>query len=113
MGSSGGRELRSWLARRPRWGGGLVDGGCGGAAAGIDKSGRRDSAVLNGDLEEGPWMFRNTSLGVLLPTNLDEDTSSQPGWNVESNRAVRYIDSTISQFRRASGLSSSFRERKA
>ncbi|KAK3430735.1 hypothetical protein EUGRSUZ_E02406 [Eucalyptus grandis] len=52
----------------------------------------KDNAVINGDLEEGPWMFRNTSLGVLLPTNLDEDTSSLPGWNVESNRAVRYID---------------------
>lgn len=48
---------------------------------------------MNGDFEEGPWMFRNESLGVLLPTNLDEDTSSLPGWIVESNRAVRYIDS--------------------
>ncbi|XP_048132870.1 uncharacterized protein LOC115757610 isoform X1 [Rhodamnia argentea] len=53
----------------------------------------KDNAVMNGDLEEGPWLFRNTSLGVLLPTNLDEETSSLPGWNVESNRAVRYIDS--------------------
>lgn len=53
----------------------------------------KDNAVINGDLEEGPWLFRNTSLGVLLPTNLDEETSSLPGWNVESNRAVRYIDS--------------------
>lgn len=52
-----------------------------------------DNAVLNGDFEEGPWMFRNESLGVLLPTNLDEETSSLPGWIVESNRAVRYIDS--------------------
>lgn len=52
-----------------------------------------DNAVLNGDFEEGPWMFRNASLGVLLPTNLDEETSSLPGWIVESNRAVRYIDS--------------------
>ena len=51
-----------------------------------------DNAVTNGDFEEGPWMFRNTSLGVLLPTNLDEDTSSLPGWIVESNRAIRYID---------------------
>ncbi|KAF9620684.1 hypothetical protein IFM89_013984 [Coptis chinensis] len=49
--------------------------------------------VLNGDFEEGPWMFRNDSLGVLLPTNLDEDISSLPGWIVESNRAVRHIDS--------------------
>ncbi|PIA25109.1 hypothetical protein AQUCO_12500019v1 [Aquilegia coerulea] len=53
----------------------------------------KDNAVLNGDFEEGPWMFRNASLGVLLPTNLDEETSSLPGWIVESNRAVRYIDS--------------------
>lgn len=54
---------------------------------------QKDNAVLNGDFEEGPWMFRNASLGVLLPTNLDEETSSLPGWIVESNRAVRYIDS--------------------
>jgi hypothetical protein len=53
----------------------------------------KDNAVINGDFEEGPWMFRNASLGVLLPTNLDEETSSLPGWIVESNRAVRYIDS--------------------
>ncbi|KAE7996213.1 hypothetical protein FH972_000954 [Carpinus fangiana] len=53
----------------------------------------KDNAVINGDLEEGPWMFRSTSLGVLLPTNLDEEISSLPGWNVESNRAIRYIDS--------------------
>lgn len=52
-----------------------------------------DNAVVNGDFEEGPWMFRNASLGVLLPTNLDDETSSLPGWIVESNRAVRYIDS--------------------
>ncbi|KAJ6744428.1 hypothetical protein OIU79_030704 [Salix purpurea] len=38
-------------------------------------------------------MFANVSLGVLLPTKLDEETSSLPGWIVESNRAVRYIDS--------------------
>ncbi|CAI8590845.1 unnamed protein product [Vicia faba] len=64
----------------------------------------KDNAVINGDFEEGPWMFRNTSMGVLLPTNLDEETSSLPGWIVESNRAVRYIDSdhyAIPQGRRA------------
>lgn len=49
--------------------------------------------MINGDYEEGPWMFANVSLGVLLPTKLDEETSSLPGWIVESNRAVRYIDS--------------------
>lgn len=64
----------------------------------------KDNAVLNGDFEEGPWMFRNESLGILLPTNLDEETSSLPGWIVESNRAVRYIDSyhfTVPQGKRA------------
>lgn len=67
-----------------------------------DKS--KNNAVLNGDFEEGPWMFRNTSLGVLLPTNLDEETSSLPGWIVESNRAVRYIDTyhfTVPEGKRA------------
>ncbi|XP_024030933.1 uncharacterized protein LOC21404529 [Morus notabilis] len=53
----------------------------------------KDNAVLNGNFEEGPWVPKNVSLGVLLPTNLDEEISSLPGWNVESNRAVRYIDS--------------------
>ncbi|XP_041025587.1 uncharacterized protein LOC121265971 [Juglans microcarpa x Juglans regia] len=64
----------------------------------------KDNAVINGNLEEGPWMFRNTSLGVLLPTNLDEEISSLPGWNVESNRAIRYIDSdhfTVPEGKRA------------
>lgn len=49
--------------------------------------------VLNGDFEEGPWLFKNESLGVLLPTNLDEEATPLPGWIVESNRAVRYVDS--------------------
>lgn len=53
----------------------------------------KDNAVLNGDFEEGPWLFKNESLGVLLPTNLDEDSTPLPGWTVESNRAVRYVDS--------------------
>lgn len=53
----------------------------------------RDNAVINGDFEEGPWMFANETLGVLLPTNLDVATSSLPGWIMESSKAVRYIDS--------------------
>ncbi|WCJ27392.1 hypothetical protein M5689_009139 [Euphorbia peplus] len=52
----------------------------------------KDNAVLNGDFEEGPWL-KNVSLGVLLPTNLDDGTTPLPGWIVESNRAVRFIDS--------------------
>ncbi|KAE8708850.1 putative Prefoldin subunit [Hibiscus syriacus] len=53
----------------------------------------KDNAVVNSGFEFGPWMFQNVSLGVLLPTNLDEETSPVPGWMVESIRAVRYIDS--------------------
>ncbi|KAF2950535.1 hypothetical protein DAI22_01g194600 [Oryza sativa Japonica Group] len=64
----------------------------------------KDNVVSNGDFEEGPWMFPNTSFGVLLPTNLDEQTSALPGWMIESNRAVRFVDSdqyTIPQGKRA------------
>ncbi|KAG6506959.1 hypothetical protein ZIOFF_032293 [Zingiber officinale] len=42
---------------------------------------------------KGPWMFQNARLDVLLPTNLEEAMSALLGWLVESNRAVRYIDS--------------------
>ncbi|KAH9612128.1 hypothetical protein KSS87_002608 [Heliosperma pusillum] len=53
----------------------------------------KDNVVVNGDFEEGPFVYKNESLGVLLPTNLDEETTPLPGWIVESNRAVRYVDS--------------------
>lgn len=64
----------------------------------------QDNAVINGDFEEGPWMFADATLGVLLPTNLEQDISPLPGWTVESNRAVRYVDSdhyTVPQGKRA------------
>uniref|UniRef100_M8C5L0 DUF642 domain-containing protein n=1 Tax=Aegilops tauschii TaxID=37682 RepID=M8C5L0_AEGTA len=64
----------------------------------------KENMVINGDFEEGPWMFPNTSFGVLLPTNLDEQTSALPGWMIESNRAVRFVDSdqyTVPQGKRA------------
>ncbi|XVF25483.1 hypothetical protein REPUB_Repub13aG0216200 [Reevesia pubescens] len=60
---------------------------------GVRAKSNKDNAVVNPGFEFGPWMFQNVSLGVLLPTNLDEETSPLPGWMVESNRAVRYIDS--------------------
>nr|CAD1834351.1 unnamed protein product [Ananas comosus var. bracteatus] len=44
------------------------------------------------DPPKGAVGVPNATLGVLLPTNLDESTSSLPGWTVESNRAVRYVD---------------------
>lgn len=37
-------------------------------------------------------MFPNSSLGVLLPPNLNLPTSPLPSWTFESTKAVRYID---------------------
>ncbi|KAG6516554.1 hypothetical protein ZIOFF_027019 [Zingiber officinale] len=39
----------------------------------------KDNAVVNGDFEEGPWMFQNARLDVLLPTNLEEAMSALLG----------------------------------
>ncbi|KAL5997552.1 hypothetical protein ACLOJK_008482 [Asimina triloba] len=67
-------------------------------------SSNAENAVVNRGFEEGPWMFQNATLGVLLPTNIDEETSSLPGWTVDSNRAVRYVDSyhyTVPEGKRA------------
>jgi hypothetical protein len=49
--------------------------------------------VKNGDFEEGPFIFRNSSSGVLLPPNMDDDNSPLPGWIMESLKAVKFIDS--------------------
>lgn len=48
--------------------------------------------VKNGNFEEGPFIFRNSSSGVLLPPNTDDDNSPLPGWIMESLKAVKYID---------------------
>ncbi|XP_057434515.1 protein DUF642 L-GALACTONO-1,4-LACTONE-RESPONSIVE GENE 2-like isoform X2 [Lotus japonicus] len=53
------------------------------------------NVLKNGGFEEGPYVFPNTSWGVLIPPNiidLDEH-SPLPGWIVESLKAVKYIDS--------------------
>ncbi|KAF6164521.1 hypothetical protein GIB67_025347 [Kingdonia uniflora] len=49
--------------------------------------------LKNGDFEEGPYVFPNTSWGVLIPPNIEDDHSPLPGWMVESLKAVKYIDS--------------------
>ncbi|PKI33445.1 hypothetical protein CRG98_046165 [Punica granatum] len=49
--------------------------------------------LKNGDFEEGPYIFPNTSWGVLIPPNIEDDHSPLPGWMVESLKAVKYIDS--------------------
>lgn len=49
--------------------------------------------VKNGDFEEGPFIFSNSSSGVLLPPNMDDDNTPLPGWILESLKAVKYVDS--------------------
>ncbi|XP_058074581.1 protein DUF642 L-GALACTONO-1,4-LACTONE-RESPONSIVE GENE 2-like [Magnolia sinica] len=60
--------------------------------------------LKNGDFEEGPYLFPNTTWGVLIPPNIEDDHSPLPGWMVESLKAVKYIDSdhfTVPQGKRA------------
>ncbi|KAA8540458.1 hypothetical protein F0562_024623 [Nyssa sinensis] len=49
--------------------------------------------LKNGNFEEGPYVFPNTSWGVIIPPNIEDDHSPLPGWMVESLKAVKYIDS--------------------
>ncbi|MED6138263.1 L-GALACTONO-1,4-LACTONE-RESPONSIVE protein 2 [Stylosanthes scabra] len=51
--------------------------------------------LKNGGFEEGPYIFPNTSWGVLIPPSITDlsDHSPMPGWIVESLKAVKYIDS--------------------
>ncbi|XP_034917676.1 BIIDXI-like protein At5g11420 [Populus alba] len=48
--------------------------------------------VKNGGFEEGPYVFPNTTWGVLIPPNIEDKHSPLPGWMVESLKAVKYID---------------------
>ncbi|CDO98108.1 unnamed protein product [Coffea canephora] len=49
--------------------------------------------LQNGNFEEGPYVLPNTSWGILIPPNVEDDHSPLVGWMVESLKAVRYIDS--------------------
>nr|GMD98165.1 uncharacterized protein LOC109153025 [Ipomoea batatas] len=53
----------------------------------------RGNMLKNGDFEEGPYILPNTSWGVLIPPNIEDDHSPLPGWIIESLKAVKYIDS--------------------
>ncbi|CAM8892561.1 unnamed protein product [Rhodiola kirilowii] len=48
--------------------------------------------LKNGDFEEGPYVLPNTTWGVLIPPNIEDDHSPLPGWIVESLKAVKYND---------------------
>ncbi|KMZ63379.1 hypothetical protein ZOSMA_40G00070 [Zostera marina] len=51
------------------------------------------NVLKNGGFEEGPYIFPNTSWGVLVPPNIEDSHSPLPGWIIESLKAVKYIDS--------------------
>ncbi|XP_042493149.1 uncharacterized protein LOC122072805 [Macadamia integrifolia] len=48
--------------------------------------------VKNGDFEEGPHLFHNSTNGILLPPKQRDLVSPLPGWIIESTKAVKYID---------------------
>ncbi|KAL0380413.1 UNVERIFIED_CONTAM: hypothetical protein Sangu_0105600 [Sesamum angustifolium] len=54
---------------------------------------QRGNMLKNGNFEEGPYIFPNTTWGVLIPPNIEDDHSPLPGWMIESLKAVKYIDS--------------------
>ncbi|XP_030526357.2 uncharacterized protein LOC115738022 [Rhodamnia argentea] len=49
--------------------------------------------VKNGNFEEGPYVFPNSSWGVLVPPHIEDDHSPIPGWIIDSLKAVKYVDS--------------------
>ncbi|KAJ3670074.1 hypothetical protein LUZ60_010398 [Juncus effusus] len=53
----------------------------------------KSNLIKNGDFEEGPYLFENTSWGVLIPPMMEDDHSPLPAWMVLSLKAVKYIDS--------------------
>ncbi|KAJ8453337.1 hypothetical protein Cgig2_008221 [Carnegiea gigantea] len=53
----------------------------------------KGNLVKNGDFEIGPYIFKNFSIGVLLPPHSLDAISPLPGWIVESLKPVKYIDS--------------------
>lgn len=49
--------------------------------------------VKNGGFEEGPYLLKNTTSGILLPPKQQDHTSPLPGWTIESLKAIKYVDS--------------------
>jgi hypothetical protein len=54
----------------------------------------KDNNLLkNGDFEEGPYIFRNTPWGVLVPPMDEDDYSPLSPWMVlSSTKSVKYVD---------------------
>ncbi|GJR58212.1 galactose-binding domain-like protein [Tanacetum coccineum] len=49
--------------------------------------------MKNGGFEEGPHGLSSSSTGVLLPPRQQDITSPLPGWIIESQKAVKLIES--------------------
>ncbi|XP_052147256.1 protein DUF642 L-GALACTONO-1,4-LACTONE-RESPONSIVE GENE 2 [Oryza glaberrima] len=52
----------------------------------------KDNLIKNEGFEIGPQVFKNSTVGVLLPPKQKDATSPLPGWIIESLKAVRFID---------------------
>jgi hypothetical protein len=51
--------------------------------------------LKNGDFEEGPYIFPNTSWGVLVPPMDEDDYSPLSPWMIlSSTKSVKYVDTT-------------------
>nr|XP_043622624.1 uncharacterized protein LOC122594219 [Erigeron canadensis] len=53
----------------------------------------KGNLVKNGGFENGPFVFKNYSTGVLLLPKIHDVISSLPGWIIESLKPAKYIDS--------------------
>ncbi|WVZ60960.1 hypothetical protein U9M48_010907 [Paspalum notatum var. saurae] len=52
----------------------------------------KENLIKNDGFEIGPQVFKNSTVGVLLPPKQKDTTSPLPGWIIESLKAVRFID---------------------
>ncbi|XVF26658.1 hypothetical protein REPUB_Repub14bG0036500 [Reevesia pubescens] len=61
--------------------------------------------LKNGNFEEGPYIFpESSSEGVIIPPRIEDDHSPLPGWIIDSLKAVKYIDNkhfTVPEGKRA------------
>ncbi|PUZ47805.1 hypothetical protein GQ55_7G195500 [Panicum hallii var. hallii] len=53
----------------------------------------KGNMLKNGDFEEGPFIFRDTPWGALVPPMEEDKVSPLPGWMVMSDtKVVKYVD---------------------
>ncbi|XP_020586095.1 uncharacterized protein LOC110028539 [Phalaenopsis equestris] len=60
--------------------------------------------LKNPGFEEGPFFLPNSSYGIIIPPNIEDDHSPLPAWKIVSLKAVKYIDAAhfaVAEGRRA------------